>query len=238
MILLFMVADDLREICLNDIPLSFYKSMADGIDRVYKESEDMAHNTPVWDAEGATYIAPYLRLVVFERLLHESAKASGMIAVKKRNVSRNYPYTLARAKRLVLTASAVEGRNELPRRAVFRDQLSEMNAFLNAPTLPSLFGNAEVFNPTGLYAPKEVYGIILHGKSFVKTADGKRMTDSGRHGFLRLAFMNDEMTEYAANFDFFELYTQALARNDAQLAQIEDKAVPKLRTEKRKEKQN
>lgn len=224
-----MDEDDLREICLKELPLAFYKGMVDGISGVYKEAEGLAFKTPSWGSEQANYILPHFRLILFENLLKTTAESCGIYAVPTDNISKNYSYTLVRSNRLVITSSAVEGRQELPRKSVFRNQLCSMNDFLNRPTLTNLYAVSDVFNPAGLYAPNEIYCIILHGKSYKKTADGKWITDAGKYGFLRLAFLNESMTEYAANFDFFELYTQALARLDSTHRTLDDRAIPKLK---------
>ncbi len=230
-----MSDDELKEICLKDLPISFYKQMVEGVDGVYKEADGIAYNTPSWDETQGEYIEPHLRLILFENLFYQSANNSQMIATVTANAANNYRYILARSKRLVLTACCVDGKQELPRRSVFRSQLADMNTFLNKPTLPATSLGELMLLPAELYAPNEIYGVILHGKSFIKTKDGKWIKDAGKNGFMRIAFMNEDMTEYAANFNFSDLYTEALALQDAGISQIEDKAVPKLKPQ-RKEK--
>lgn len=219
-----MTEDSLRQICLQEIPLSFYKGLAEGSDSVYKEADAMAFRTPSWSKSQGNYIAPHLRLILFESLLETTAKAAGLVAVPTENVSKNYKYTLVRANRLVLTASSVEGRNELPRESVFRNQLCEANAFLNSPYIPNLY---EASHPTSLYARQEIYGIILHGKSYVKTDNDEWITDAGRFSFLRLAFMDEAMEKFIANFDVYELCTQAMSLKDQR--DVQDRATPRLK---------
>lgn len=231
-----MSEDELREVCLDDLPLSFYKEMVEGVNGVYKEADAVAYNTPSWGESQGDYIAPHLRLILFENLFHRSAEKSQIIAASTPNVANNYRYTLVRSNRLVLTASCVDGKKELPRPSVFRSHLADINSFLNKPTLPATFIGETMLYPVELYAPDEIYGVILHGKSYIKTKEGKWIKDAGKNGFMRIAFMNEDMTEYAANFDFFVLYTQAMARRDALNSQVEDKAVPKLKSQQRKEK--
>ena len=231
-----MTESELREICLTDLPLNFFRQITDGIERIYQEADALAYNTPTWSEIQGEYIEPHLRLILFENLLFQSATNSQMIAISKPNITKNYSYTMIRSHRLILTANSVDGKNEIPRKSVYRRQLAEVNAFLTQPTIQFTLFNDKPIYPIELYQPNEIYGVILHGKSYIKLDNGQWIKDEGKNAFIRLAFMDKEMKQFAANFDFRELYTEAVARYDSIQSQIEDKAVPTLKRQERKEK--
>lgn len=142
-------ADSLFDECL---PPHMQTAVSVAMTRAYVATEHIIDSHPLLYGDLHSDIRPHIRRIAVDICLKELATAeSGFRAVLQFNKAKNCRHVELHAKRLLITASYVESKKQLPRKAAFRQARSACHNM-------SLFA-AEPINSLPLHP----YAHLLHG---------------------------------------------------------------------------
>jgi hypothetical protein len=208
---------------LRDTKLLFWRGAQNKMEWAYDESyQAVANDTRVLDDHKPAKLLDE-RFYVAERALRQAAADTGLVSTVQNITANDWNYTLVRGGAVAMVQCYVQTPADMARPAKFRETMSALNTFLNAPQLD--LGDID----PSIFELSTINGILIHGPI------GKSFDEQDqRLGFLNFAVTDESYRTWGINISVAEIIAR-FEQNEAGVAIPQrDIATPRIRRRAKK----
>lgn len=209
--------ESLFDMVVSQVPAQFVRDFMSRIPNIYEAAHDSVTHDPLVDRHHRENLIGQTRHAYVQNEFQRSARAAGLSVTIERGDS-GYPFWIARAGQIVLTACAAPAIAEMPRASDFRSELARFNRILESPRFPSM-------TPPGVYEPSPVFAVLHHVPVRITLPETYR-----RHpGFVGIGVPRGDMSGWHARFSLKQIAAAQAERRVAEDRQLPDNVKPKPR---------
>ena len=165
-------------------PRPFVQRLLQRLPNLYAAAADTVNHDPMVAPEFAQILIGHARSFYVQTEFQRAGQSAGLAATIDRTPA-GYPFTLVRAGQFLFTVAASPSIGDTPRPADFREDLAALNAFSDAPKLPT-------FVAEEMYQPGAIYTIVYHVPVTATAPSEYRRT----LGYLGVGIPNKKMTDW------------------------------------------